>query len=139
MITLEKLILNHFIMRIKRLIIATSLGLLFGFVCYFMASSGGNEIPKMLAISIILGRTLIGFAIGISQFSMKHWAIHGLVMGLLFSLPAGFGAMLAPENPDFSQNMMFIATVGMGMIYGFLIEFITSVLFRARQRGKYHF
>ncbi len=126
-------------MKTKRLIITTLLGLVFGFVCYFMASSGENEISKMLAINIILGRTLIGFAIGISRFPMKNWAIHGLVMGLIFSLPAGFGAMLAPENPDFSHNQMFVATLVMGIIYGFLIELITTVLFKARQIGKYRF
>ena len=126
-------------MKTKRLLIATFLGLIFGFVCYFMASSGQNEVSTMLAINIILGRTLIGFAIGISRFPLRHWTIHGLVMGLIFSLPAGFGAMLAPENPDFTHNQMFIATVVMGIIYGILIELITTVIFKARQRGKYKF
>ena len=117
----------------KRLIIATLLGVVFGFVCYALASGGGNELPLLLAVNIILGRTMIGFGIGISRFKMQHWAIHGLVMGLIFSLPSGFGAMMGPENPEFSHTMMFISTVVMGMIYGFLIELITSVLFKAKQ------
>jgi len=54
-------------------------------------------------------------------------------MGFIFSLPAAFGAMLAPENPEFSHTMMFISTIVMGVIYGFLIELITTVLFKARQ------
>jgi len=120
-------------MKTKRLIIATILGVIFGFVCYGMASSGQGEISTILAINIILGRVLIGFGIGISRFSMKHWSLHGIIMGLIFSLPAGFGALLAPENPEFSHTMMFIATIVMGMIYGFLIELITSVLFKAKQ------
>ncbi len=121
-------------MKIKRLIIATLLGVLFGFVCYGMAASGGKEIPFALAINIILGRTLIGFGIGISRFSFKHWAIHGLIMGLVFSIPAAFGALLAPESPEFSHSRMFIATIVMGMIYGFLIELITSILFKAKYK-----
>ena len=40
--------------------------------------------------------------------------------------------LLAPENPDFSLSMMFISTIVMGMIYGLLIEVITSVLFKAK-------
>ena len=120
-------------MKEKRLIIATMLGLVFGFVCYGFASSGQNEISTLLAINIILGRTLIGFGIGISRFSMKHWTLHGVIMGFIFSLPAGFGAMLGPENPEFSHTMLFISTIVMGMIYGFLIELITSVLFKAKQ------
>ena len=120
-------------MKTKRLLIATTLGLLSGFACYAMASSGPNDVTTMLAINIILGRTLIGFGIGISRFKMKHWAIHGLLLGFIFSLPAGFGAMLEPENPDFSHNMMFIATVVMGMVYGFLIELLTTLVFKAKQ------
>lgn len=122
-------------MKTKRLFIATVLGLIFGFACFGMASSGSNEIPKALALNIILGRTLIGFGIGISRFSLKHWSLHGLVMGLLFSLPAGFGAMLSPETPEFTSEMLFISTVVMGVIYGFLIELITSVVFKAKMNA----
>ena len=120
-------------MKTKRLIIATLLGLAFGFVCYGMASSGPEEISLILAVNIILSRTLIGFGIGISRFSFKHWSIHGIIMGLIFSLPAAFGAMLGPENPKFSYTMMFIATLGMGIVYGFLIELFTTVVFKAKQ------
>jgi hypothetical protein len=120
-------------MKTKRLIIATILGIAFGFVCYGFASSGGNELPLLLAINIILGRTLIGFGIGISRFKMGHWAIHGLVMGLIFSLPAAFGAMLGPEIPEFPHSMLFISTLISGMIYGLLIELITSLVFKAKQ------
>jgi len=120
-------------MKIKRLIIATLLGVAFGFVCNTMASGGGKEIPLALAINIIVGRALIGFGIGISRFSLKHWSLHGLVMGLIFSIPAAFGALLAPESPEFSHSRMFIATLIMGMIYGLLIELITTVVFKAKQ------
>lgn len=120
-------------MKTKRLVIATLLGIVFGFVCYFLASGGQNEIPILLAVNIILGRTLIGVAIGISRFPMKHWSLHGITMGLIFGLPAAFGAMLGPETPEFNHTMLFILTIVMGMIYGFLIELITSVLFKAKQ------
>ncbi len=116
-------------MKTKRLLIATALGILAGFACYGMASSGQNEVPIILALNIILSRTLIGFGIGISRFSLKHWSIHGIIMGFIFSLPAGFGAMLGPE---FSKTMLFTSTVVMGIIYGFLIELITTVIFKAK-------
>jgi MFS family permease len=120
-------------MKTKRLSIATILGAAFGFVCCGMASSGENEISTILAANIILGRTLIGFGIGISRFSFKHWSLHGTIMGLIFGLPAAFGAMLGPENPEFTHTLLFVSTIVMGMIYGFLIELITSVVFKARQ------
>ena len=120
-------------MKTKRLVISTLLGVVFGFVCYGFASSGQNEISTNLALNIILGRTLIGVAIGISRFPCKHWTLHGIVMGFIFSLPTAFGAMLGPENPEFTHTMLFVSTMVMGIIYGFLIELITSVVYKAKQ------
>jgi hypothetical protein len=120
-------------MKTKRLVISTLLGVVFGFVCYGLASSGQNEISLILALNIILGRTLIGVAIGISRFPCKHWALHGIIMGFVFSLPAAFGAMLGPEKTGFTHAMLFVSTLVMGVIYGFLIELITSVVFKAKQ------
>jgi len=121
-------------MKTKRLVISTLLGVVFGFVCYGFASSGQNEVSTILALNIILSRTLIGVAIGISRFTCKHWALHGILMGFIFSLPMAFGAMLGPENPDFNHTMIFVSSLVMGVIYGFLIELITSVLFKAKQQ-----
>jgi hypothetical protein len=120
-------------MKTKRLIISTLLGVVFGFVCFGFASSGPNEVSAYLALNIILSRTLIGVAIGISRFTCKHWALHGMIMGFIFSLPMAFGAMLAPENPGYDNKMIFVSSLVMGVIYGFLIELITTVVFRARQ------
>jgi hypothetical protein len=120
----------------KRLFLSSLFGLVFGFVCYGFASSGDNAVPLMLALNIILSRLLIGVAIGISRFRMKHWAIHGSVMGFIFSLPMAFGATLGPDNPGFSDTMMFTSSLVMGIIYGFLIELIVSVFFKARYFEK---
>lgn len=111
----------------KRMWIATVSGLIFGFVCYGFASSGGNEINIWLALSIITSRTLLGFGIGISKFKI-HWVLNGLLMGLLFSIPSAFGSMIGPENPEYPPSMIAISTIVMGMIYGILIEIITSII-----------
>ena len=117
----------------KRIIIATLSGLLFGLVCYSLASSSG-DLPWAVGIQIIFSRTLIGFAIGISCLNLKHWSLHGIMMGLIFSIPLAFSGLLAPENPEFSAQMMLISTFVMGAIYGLLIEVITSILFKAKQK-----
>lgn len=116
----------------KRVIVATLSGLLFGFVCFGLASSGSGGLPLPVALQIIASRTLIGFAIGISCLRMGHWAIHGLAMGLLFSVPLALGGLMAPENPEFSKFMMLFWTIIMGMIYGLLIEATTSWGFKAK-------
>lgn len=118
---------------LKRLIVATLSGLFFGFVCFGLASSGPAALPWAVGVQIISSRTLIGFAIGISSMTLGHWSIHGLVMGMLFSVPLAFGSLLAPDNPDFSKTSMFVWTVVLGMIYGLLIELITTVFFKAKQ------
>jgi hypothetical protein len=89
----------------KRIIIATLSGVLFGFVCYAFASSGPGPLPLPIAAQIIISRTLIGFAIGISCLSLGHWVINGLIMGLIFSLPLAFSGLMAPESPEFSNSV----------------------------------
>jgi len=119
-------------LKAKRVIVATLSGILFGFVCLRLASSGPGELPYPVALQILTSRTLIGFAIGISCFSLGHWSIHGLVMGALFSVPLAFSGLMAPDNPQFSKAGIFIFTIILGMIYGLLIEMITSLLFKAK-------
>lgn len=116
----------------KRIVIAVLCGVLSGLVCYTIASSAGGGLHYAIALQIIASRTLIGFAIGISKLKI-HWVLHGILMGLVFSLPLSFSGLMAPENPEFTKTMMFVSTVVMGIIYGFLIELITSVLFKAKQ------
>jgi hypothetical protein len=120
--------------RIKRLAIATLMGLIFGFVCFGFASSSSGGLPPGVQWQIITSRTLIGFAIGISCFSLGHWTIHGVVMGFLFSLPLAFGGLLAPDNPEFTRTSMFTWTIILGVVYGLLIELVTSVVFKAKMR-----
>jgi hypothetical protein len=119
----------------KRIIVATLAGLFFGFVCFGLACSSPGTLAWPVTVQIIISRTLIGFAIGISCISLKHWTIHGLVLGLIFSLPLAFSGLMAPDSAEMSKVSMFIWTNVLGMIYGLLIEFITSVLFKAKAQG----
>ena len=118
----------------KRMTVATLSGVLFGFVCYWFVSSGAGDVAWPIALQTVLSRTLIGVAIGISSVRMRHWSIHGVVMGLIFSLPLSFGSLMAPESPEYTRAGLLIGTLVLGMIYGFLIEVITSLVFKARMR-----
>ena len=115
----------------RRILIATLFGVVFGFVCYALASSGPEALAWPVALQIILSRTVMGFAIGISSIKLQ-WVLHGILMGVIFSLPLAFSGLMAPESPGFNPSWMFLATIVMGIIYGILIELITSVLFRAK-------
>lgn len=109
----------------KRLYIATLFGVLSGFVCWWLSSSEGAQ-PWFFALSTILSRTLIGFAIGISILKIKWW-LHGIIMGFVFSLPMAFQGFYVPGKEMF----IFLGTIIMGIIYGFFIELFTTVVFKA--------
>jgi hypothetical protein len=118
----------------KRFIIATLMGIATGFICLALASGSPGVLPEPVAYQLIFSRALAGFAIGISIFQMGHWSIHGAVIGAVFSLPLAFSGLMAPDNPEFDKNIMFIMTIILGMVYGILIEFVTSVLFKAKMQ-----
>jgi len=113
---------------VKRITIATIFGLICGVICWLLASSKG-QLPWAISMSIVTGRMIIGVAIGVSASKMKWW-LHGPVMGLVFSIPMGFSSMLAAG--EFSPAMLFVMTVVMGIIYGFIIELFTTVVFKAK-------
>jgi hypothetical protein len=113
----------------KRVLIATLCGFIFGIVCMLLASSNPNAAePMSLATRriIIAGRTMLGFTIGISALRLVWWQ-HGLLLGLITSIP-----MAIPMMHDMK---IMIGTLVMGLVYGFLTELITAVLFKAKPVG----
>jgi len=120
--------------RAMRILVATLSGVLCGFVCFGLAYSGPGELPWPVAVQIVTDRTLIGVAIGISSLRLAHWSIHGLVLGMLFSIPLAFSGLMAPDSPDYNKNLVLVFTIVLGMIYGLLIELITSVVCRLKNQ-----
>ena len=109
----------------KRLLVATIFGVIFGFVCWGLAASKSPQ-PWYFALQIIMSRTLIGFAIGISILKIRWW-LHGIAMGFVFSIPMALNGFYVPGREMF----ILVGTIGMGIIYGFLIELFTTVVFKA--------
>jgi hypothetical protein len=110
----------------KRVVIATICGLICGFICMTLASSNPDPaapISTGLKLSILFGRTLLGFTIGISALRMPWW-LHGIFLGIITSIPMAL--------PILDQISIFIGTFVMGVIYGLLIELVTSVFFKAK-------
>ncbi len=110
---------------IKRLVLATFFGVVFGLVCWILSSSSG-PVAWYMAAATILGRTLIGFTIGISTLKMKWW-LHGVLIGAVYSIPMALNGFFVPGREIF----IFLGTTIMGVIYGFLIELLTTVVFKA--------
>ena len=113
----------------KRVLIATIMCLICGFICMGLATSDPESCETLITgiiLSIILSRTLTGFMIGISALRMAWW-IHGIILGFIGSIPMAL--------PMLDDPGIFIGTFVMGIIYGFLIELVTSVLFKAKPVG----
>ena len=105
----------------KRVLITTICGFIFGLVCMYLASSGPNPVDNATKLIILFSRGLMGFTIGISAIRLKWW-LHGIAIGLIGSIPMAI--------PVMDQPSIMFGTFLMGIIYGFLIELITTKLFK---------
>jgi hypothetical protein len=112
----------------KRVSVATVLGLILGFLFWLLGRQVATlAIPWQGAVVKILGFTVVGFAIGISGLQLRWW-LHGLLLGLVFLLPLAFGSLWVGMKwfPE------FVCVLVCGLVGGFLIELVTSVVFKAR-------
>jgi len=104
----------------KRLIACTLFGIIAGILCWLVSQYGGGAANVTFTTGIILGiilnRAFIGFAIGLSGWR-TNWAFHGVVIGLIGSLPLSVYALGSP-NGLFGFLLMEVA----GGVWGFLIE-----------------
>jgi hypothetical protein len=111
-------------MNSKRLIICILGGIAAAIVCVTgMKSSGNIEITTPILLSVVGNRILIGFVIGISGWRI-HYLIHGALIGLIVTLSSSI--IMIPEN----TTGCIMYTVA-GLIYGLLIELVTTRVFKA--------
>jgi hypothetical protein len=111
----------------NRILVATLCGFIAGIICYVL---GVILIPikhdLLILVWIVVNRTLLGFVIGISILRV-HWVLNGLIVGMTIGLVLPLNAiMLGKELP------IIISVYVMSIIYGILIEFFTSVIFKQR-------
>lgn len=114
----------------KRVVCATVWGIILGFVAWALAIMIYGAIPASGIVAIILSFIVMGFVIGISAWKIKWW-IHGFSIGLIISLPSSFGAVWVGGGTAF-----ILYKVVAGIIFGFLIELLTTVVFKAELREE---
>lgn len=111
-----------------KVVVATILGFIAGIVCFLLSRSGGEPIAPAIVWSIILGRTLIGFTIGISSWRINY-LIHGILIGLIVSLP------MALAGGAMKGSFVFWGTLIMGGVYGFFIALITNLIVKEKKEA----
>ena len=104
-------------MQVKRLIIATILGMLCGLFCMYGTIIKFPEFAAdtLFLAGIVYNRTLIGVVIGIADNIDLHPALRGAVIGVVVSMAMAI----------FSTDGM-LALLGFGLVYGVLIDVVTS-------------
>ncbi len=108
----------------KRIATATVLGVVAGLICVTAGRSMGVKVTAGGIVWVLLNRTLMGFTIGISRLKL-HWALHGLLIGAVVgSLFSYYAAMARPVVT------IIIGVSVASIVYGFLIELFTTVVFR---------
>ena len=107
----------------KRTIIATIWGAVFGVVCIFMQKYGAGVSFWPSGASSLIHHAVMGFTIGVSSLRI-HWAPHGILWGFLFAIFLAIGWWGGPQG--------FWRTLGIVTLWGFLIELITTVGFKAK-------
>jgi len=109
----------------KRVFVSTLFGGILGNVGWLSAMMGGL-VPWPGIVHQIFIYALMGFVIGIGSWKVKWW-LHGILIGFLFGISNGFGALWMTAVPA-----TFISIIITGLILGFLVELITSFGFKAR-------
>lgn len=112
----------------KRVVLATLFGFVFGFVCMWLATAKPDAAPLAngIRLSIIMSRALMGFMIGISALRLK-WYLHGIILGAVGSIPM---AVATIDDPTIA-----VSSIVMGIVYGLLIELLTSLVFKSKPAG----
>jgi len=112
----------------KRIIIAVFFGVVAGVLCAAAGIHGG--FLKFTAINVVwvlLNRAVMGFAIGTSGLKL-HWAWNGIVMGLVVGSIFSYSLFM---NMGLGTLPLVNLLIG-NPIFGLMIEFFTTVVFKQR-------
>jgi len=108
----------------KRITIATLFGLVAGALCATASFKMGIlALTTVNVLWVFLNRAVMGFAIGISGLRL-HWAWNGVVMGL------AVGSIYSYFLYMHGIKMAPYTMIG-NAIFGLMIEFFTTVVFKA--------
>lgn len=118
----------------KRFLVAVPLGIVFGFLCSYLASGGvsGDFWWTPLMWTIVTDRMVLGMMVWLAGAYVRHpifgFRIHPLFrggcVGIFASLPLATGGMIAPG--EYGAWEIFFLTCFAGMLYGMIIDMIAT-------------
>ncbi len=111
----------------KRVILCTLFGTIAGGLCAWLGAMSNAEFAALpMVLGTVFNRAFIGTVIGISGWKTK-WAFHGVVLGLVGTLPLSIYPLAGGELKGF---LMLEAA---GAVWGLLIE-LGAQLLKAKQK-----
>ena len=122
---------------VKRLLICAVLGLVFGFICFFLAESSNKDdslwcTPTMWGI--IFNRFLLGIVVFIAgaytynkvfKFKVMPW-LRGSILGAFVSIDLAIWSLADPTMDRSEGWAIFGLTILAGAIYGLIIDVVSS-------------
>lgn len=78
--------------------------------------------------STVANRLLLGFVIGVSSWGMNY-LLHGAVLGLIVSITVSIGFLPG-------DSISFILYTIAGVLYGVMIELLSTVIFKSPMRVR---
>jgi hypothetical protein len=109
-----------------RIVVATILGAVAGIICWQLGKSSGKiTLDTAMILGIIANRTLLGFIIGISGLRSLNYLVHGVIIGLVATIPMSIYPLAGGDAVSFAL------LEAAGAVYGLLIELVVTKLLKA--------
>lgn len=109
-----------------RIIAATLLGVVAGIVCWQLGKSSDKiTLDTPMILGIIANRSLLGFIIGISGLRGLHYLAHGVIIGLIATVPMSIYPLAGGDVVSFAL------LEAAGAVYGLAIELVVTKLLKA--------
>ena len=109
-----------------RIAAATILGAVAGIVCWQLGKSSGKiTFDTAMTLGVIANRTLLGFIIGISGLKGLNYLLHGVIIGLIATIPMSIYPL---AGGDWSSFLLLEVA---GAVYGLVIELVVTKLLKA--------
>jgi hypothetical protein len=122
--------------RAVRMAFAPIMGIIFGvFMVKLLDRSDPYRIfgPFSFArgLFVLVSEAVMGFGVAISGLRMP-WAVHGPLMGLIFSMPMSIWITRVYGN----QPRLFFLMMGLNILFGLLMELVMSGVLRVKSYAE---
>ena len=113
-------------MNIKRVIVATAIGLLTGLFCAYgtimLADKGelGFVLTTGILASIVYNRVLIGFLVGIADNIEMNTILRGALIGAIISMAMSIMSIIDGDA------MVGLTIIGFGVVYGIIADVVAT-------------